>query len=223
MSPTMYWSRCSKSSHPDSLKSRVSFDLAAASPFFLRNSSELIGVRPIPRTSNCGFMQPSHARLYRPGISFRFVRSPEAPKIIRTHESPVGIGSCGNFSRGLAWIIADISFLSLLILSILLSNRNRKLPTSASPFVDRYQQFGRRPFAYEQQPHRLRSALHPSALSSGKSHDHEWIPGSREPSGPLSQQRQILVPRPLPQLRFHWVHSGNEHGRAFRGSHDFHE
>src|ERR1700681_5042817 len=79
-----------------------------ASPFFLRNSSELIGVRPTPRTSNCGFMQPSHARLYRPGISFRFVRSPEAPKIIRTHESPVGCGSCDNFSRGLAWIMADI-------------------------------------------------------------------------------------------------------------------
>jgi hypothetical protein len=73
------------------------------------------------------------------------------------------------------------------------------------------------------QPHRLRSALHPSALSSGKSHDHEWIHGSREPSGPLSHQCQILVPRPLPRLRFHWVHSGNEHGRAFRGSHDFRE
>src|SRR5580700_1889009 len=111
MSPAMYCSRCSKSFHPDSLKSRVSFDLAAASPFFLRNSSELIGVRPTPRTSNCGFMQPSHARLYRPGISFRFVRSPEAPKIIRTHESPVGSGSCDNFSKGLAWIIADISVL----------------------------------------------------------------------------------------------------------------
>src|SRR6266576_3687221 len=108
MSPTMYWNRAAKSFHPDSLKSRVSFDLAAASPLFLRNSSELIGVRPIPRTSNCGFMQPSHARLYRPGISFRFVRSPEAPKIIRTHESPVGSGSCDNFSRGLAWIMVDM-------------------------------------------------------------------------------------------------------------------
>src|SRR6267154_624102 len=112
MSPTMYCRRVSKSFHPDSLKSRVSFDLAAASPLFLRNSSELIGVRPIPRTSNCGFMQPSQARLYRPGISFRFVRSPEAPKIIRTHESPVGSGSCDNFSRGLAWIMADINLLS---------------------------------------------------------------------------------------------------------------
>src|SRR3984957_19018485 len=118
MSPTMYCSRASKSFHPDSLKSRVSFDLAAASPLFLRNSSELIEVRPIPRTSNCGFMQPSHARLYRPGISFRFVRSPEAPKTIRTHESPVGIGSCDNFSRGLALIIADIRFLSLDALDI---------------------------------------------------------------------------------------------------------
>src|SRR5580658_8164417 len=133
MSPTMYCSRVSKSFHPDSLKSRVSFDLTAAALLFLRNSSELIGVRPIPRTSNCGFMQPSHARLYRPGISFRFVRSPEAPKIIRTHESPVGIGSCDNFSRGLAWIIADISFLSLLMLSISLSNRHQK-PTYSSQF-----------------------------------------------------------------------------------------
>src|ERR1700675_1026395 len=51
---------------------------------------------------------PDAELLYRPGISFRFVRSPEAPKIIRTHESPVGIGSCDNFSRGLAWILADI-------------------------------------------------------------------------------------------------------------------
>src|SRR5271163_829774 len=134
MSPTMYCSRASKSFHPDSLKSRVSFDLAAASPLFLRNSSELIGVRPIPRTSNCGFMQPSHARLYRPGISFRFVRSPEAPKMTRTHESPVGRGSCDNFSRGLAWIIADISFLSLLMLSIWLSNRHRKSTYSSEFF-----------------------------------------------------------------------------------------
>src|SRR5216684_5651922 len=54
-------------------------------------------------------MQPSHARLYRPGISLRFVRSPEAPKITRTHESPVGSGSCENFSSGPAWIIADIN------------------------------------------------------------------------------------------------------------------
>src|SRR5712664_3371198 len=120
MSPTMYWSRCSKPSHPDSLKSRVSFDLAAASPFFLRNSSELMGVRPIPRTSNCGFMQPSHARLYRPGVRFRFVRSPEAPKIIRTQESPVGSGSCDNFSRGVAWITVDIN---LLFSSLLFSYR----------------------------------------------------------------------------------------------------
>src|SRR5271156_3701558 len=118
MSPTMYCSRASKSSHPDSLKSRVSFDLAAASPLFLRNSSELIGVRPIPRTSNCGFMQPSHARLYRPGTSFRLVRSPEAPKMTRTHESPVGSGSCDNFSTGLAWIVADINVLSLDVLDI---------------------------------------------------------------------------------------------------------
>src|SRR3984885_760390 len=118
MSPTMYWSRASKSFHPDSLKSRVSFDLAAASPLFLRNSSELVRVRPIRRASNCGFMQPSHARLYRPGISFRFVRSPEAPKIIRTHESPVGSGSCDNFSRGLAWIIADIIFMSIDVLDM---------------------------------------------------------------------------------------------------------
>src|ERR1700689_595567 len=109
MSPTMYCSRVSKSFHPDSLKSRVSFDLAAASPLFLRNSSELIGVRPIPRPSNCGFMQPSHVGLYRPGITFRFVIAPKAPKRIMTHEPPVGIGSGDNFSRGLAWIIADIS------------------------------------------------------------------------------------------------------------------
>src|SRR6267154_5346274 len=114
MSPTMYCRRVSKSFHPDSLKSRVSFDLAAASPVFLRNSSEPIGVRPMPRTSNSGFMHPSHARLYRPGISFRLVRSPEAPKITRTHESPVGSRSCDNFSRGLAWIIADINLLSVL-------------------------------------------------------------------------------------------------------------
>jgi hypothetical protein len=45
-------------------------------------------------------------------------RSPEAPKIIRTHESPVGSGSCDNFSMGLAWIIADIRFLSIDVLDI---------------------------------------------------------------------------------------------------------
>jgi hypothetical protein len=28
----------------------------------------------------------------------------------KTHESPVGSGSCENFSRGLAWIMADIIF-----------------------------------------------------------------------------------------------------------------
>src|SRR3984957_3855009 len=44
-------------------------------------------------------------------MSFLFVRSPEAPKMTRTHESPVGSGSCDNFSKGLAWIIADISVL----------------------------------------------------------------------------------------------------------------
>src|SRR5580658_2614950 len=222
MSPTMYCSRASKSFHPDSLKSRVSFDLAAASPLFLRNSSELIGVRPIPRTSNCGFMQPSHARLYRPGISLRFVRSPEAPKIIRTHESPVGIGSCDNFSRGLAWMMADIIVSSSRCTSFSFESESGSYLLPRAP-LSIVAELGPRPFAYERQSHRLRSALHPSALSSGKSHDHEWIPGSREPSGRLSYQRQILVPRPLPRLRFHWVHSGNEHGRAFRGSHDFRE
>jgi hypothetical protein len=66
-------------------------------------------------------------------------------------------------------------------------------------FVDRYRQFGRRPFAYVALSHppnpeafdaymqgyyffekdtnkdteMVRSALHPSALSSGKSHDHD--------------------------------------------------
>src|ERR1700723_2702504 len=134
MSPTIYCKRGSKSFHPDSLKSRVSFDSAAASPLFLRNSSELIGVRPIPRTSNCGFMQPSHARLYRPGISFLFVRSPEAPKMTRTHESPVGSGSCDNFSKGLAWIIADISVLFIDALDMDFESK-RETQTYSSEFV----------------------------------------------------------------------------------------
>src|SRR6202050_4479921 len=150
MSPTMYCSRASKSFHPDSPKSRVSFDWTAASPLFLRNSSELIGVRPIPRTSNCGFMQPSHARLYRPGISFRFVRSPEAPKMTRTHESPVGRGSCDNFSMGLAWIIADISVLFIDCLDMDFESKRNK-PTPASSSVHLWLQLGRRSFAYERQ------------------------------------------------------------------------
>src|SRR5258708_692816 len=72
-------------------------------------------------------MQPSQARLYRPGISFRFVRSPEAPKITRTHESAVGSGSCDKFSRGLAWIIADINLLSIDVLDVDFES-TRKLP-----------------------------------------------------------------------------------------------
>ncbi len=109
------------------------FQLAAMNIPQALGYTKIAGVRPIPITSNCGFIQPSHARLYRPGISFRFVRSPEAPKRIRTQESPVGIGSCDNFSRGLPWIIADISFLSLWMLSISFSNRHRK-PTYSSEF-----------------------------------------------------------------------------------------
>src|SRR5277367_4090075 len=202
MSPTMYCSRASKSFHPDSLKSRVSFDLAAASPLFLRNSSELIGVRPIPRTSNCGFMQPSHARLYRPGTSFRFVRSPEAPKIIRTHESPVGSRSCDNFSRGLAWIIADISFLSLLMPRYRFRIAIENQPTPANSSSHHWLQLCRCSFAYERRLHLLRSALHPSVLSSGKSRDHERILYSPEPSDPISYQRQILVLRPLSRAIF---------------------
>src|SRR5260370_33868301 len=91
-------------------------------------------------------MQPSHARLYRPGISFRFGRSPEAPKITRTHESPVGSGSCDNFSRGLAWIIADIVF-SLWMFSIWISNRTRQLTYSGGSF---------QPFFEEPSPHNKR-------------------------------------------------------------------
>jgi hypothetical protein len=38
--------------------------------------------------------------------------------MIRTHESPVGSGSCDNFSKGLAWIVADINVLSFDVLDI---------------------------------------------------------------------------------------------------------
>src|SRR5580692_1187684 len=51
-------------------------------------------------------------------MSFRFVKSPEAPKMTRTHESPVGSGSCDNLSTGLTWIIADINLLFIDALDI---------------------------------------------------------------------------------------------------------
>src|SRR4029077_3280170 len=83
--------------------------------------------------------------------NFRFVRSPEAPKITKTHESPVGSGSCDNFSRGLAWIMADINLLSSM-LWISISNPNRKLPTPASPAVHRWPSLPVL-FAYKRQLH----------------------------------------------------------------------
>src|SRR6185295_7604443 len=113
MSPTMLVNRFSKSAQPDSLKSRASLDLDAASRIFPRKSSELISVRPMPSTSNSGFMQPAHDRLYKLGISFRLVRSPDAPKITRIQESPVGNGSWLSFSRGLASTMVDIHVLPI--------------------------------------------------------------------------------------------------------------
>ena len=44
--------------------------------------------------------------------------------MIRTHESPVGSGSCDNFSRGVAWIIADINLLSIDALDIYFESKS---------------------------------------------------------------------------------------------------
>ena len=104
----------------------------------------------------------------------------------RTHESPVGSGSCGNFSKGLAWIIADIKCCLYRCSRYGFRIETGNEPTPASSSVHLWLQLGRRSFAYERQPHLLRSALHPSALSSGKSHDHERIRYSQEQSDPLS-------------------------------------
>src|ERR1700733_11172316 len=56
-------------------------------------------------------MQPAQARLYRPGINLRRVRSPDAPKMTNRQESPVGSGSSENFSSGLTSMTADKTFL----------------------------------------------------------------------------------------------------------------
>src|SRR5258708_14469888 len=49
------------------------------------NSSSLIGERLMPTTANLSERKLAAARLYSAGISLRLARSPEAPKITRTH------------------------------------------------------------------------------------------------------------------------------------------
>src|SRR4029077_1451571 len=72
------------------------------------------------------------------------------------------------------------------MLSIWISNRNGKHTYSSEFLCVSLTTAWPCSFAYERQLHLLRSALHPSALSSGKSHDHDRIRYFREQSDPLS-------------------------------------
>src|SRR6266567_628042 len=98
MSPDMYSRRDSNSCHLSSLNLRASFDPAVDSFICARNSSVLIGVRDTPSTwKGCELKHPTHARSYNAGISFRFVRSPDAPKI--TSRQASAFGSAGTLGR----------------------------------------------------------------------------------------------------------------------------
>src|SRR5664279_2265984 len=76
-----------------------------------RNCSSVNGVRPTPSTSNVGLVQPIHARSYRAGISFRFVRSPVPPKIINRHEPALGSEDCTTLNASVCVAILTSSLL----------------------------------------------------------------------------------------------------------------
>ena len=58
---------------------------ATASRIYCRKSSSDHSLRPIPLMENSSASKPLATRLHREGSSFRFVKSPDAPKITMTY------------------------------------------------------------------------------------------------------------------------------------------